>query len=55
MMGRFTIDENGTLVVNSIETKKGITTYDTETGKPYCIRVTNGATVTVPGKCRDLK
>lgn len=34
-----------------IETQKGITTYDTTTGGPYCIRITDGVAVTIAGRC----
>lgn len=51
-------DENGDLVVKKIkaeeiETQKGISTYDTTTGEPYCVRVTDGVAVTVSGKCGE--
>ena len=59
--GAWSIDENGKLIVQEIETGKlkvgsqekptGITLYDTVTGAPYCIKVTNGAMVSAAGAC----
>jgi len=37
--------------VGSSEKPTGITLYDTVTGNPYCLKVANGATVTVAGDC----
>ena len=59
--GTWSINENGKLVVREIETGKlkvgapeaptGVTLYDTASGEPYCLRITNGAPVSVPGEC----
>ena len=32
-------------------TVSGVTTQDTATGQPYCLKVTNGKVEAVPGKC----
>ncbi|MEK7153576.1 MAG: hypothetical protein AAB834_06505, partial [Patescibacteria group bacterium] len=53
------ISEDGTLeakkvVADDAEIKNGITTYDSATGEPYCIRITNGAVVSLAGKCSSL-
>ncbi len=47
----WSIDQDGNIVGQTVEAVKGFTTYDTETGQPYCIRVTNGQIVSLPGKC----
>jgi len=39
------------LVADTVETQDGITTYDHETGEPYCMRVSGGEVVAEPGKC----
>lgn len=54
--GNWRIGEDGELVVKKvkaeeIEAQNGVTTYDTTTGEPYCIRVTDGVATTVPGQC----
>jgi len=40
-----------TLKVGSSEKPSGITLYDEATGEPYCLRIKNGATVTMAGEC----
>jgi len=59
--GSWSIDESGVLTVEKVKTQElevgsrakptGITIYDEVTGEPYCLRITNGATRTVPGEC----
>jgi hypothetical protein len=39
------------LEIGSHDKPAGITLYDTATGEPHCSQVTNGALVTVAGKC----
>jgi hypothetical protein len=39
------------LEVGSPQAPGGITLYDTETGEPYCTKVTRGTLVTSPGRC----
>src|SRR3989344_4107278 len=39
------------LEIGSPDQRGGITMYDTETGEPYCTKVTSGALKTTPGKC----
>jgi hypothetical protein len=39
------------LIVGSKEKPIGITLYDTSTGDPYCLKITNGQTVTENGEC----
>jgi hypothetical protein len=67
MFGKWSLDENGKLVAEEIEAKRGtfkdslnvgtqdkptgITIYDTGTKKPYCLLMTNGAIVSAPGQC----
>ncbi len=56
--GKWSIDENGLLVVEEIQTKRlqvenGITTFDRSTGEPYCIFIENGAMQSLLGKCED--
>ncbi len=43
-----------TLTIGSPEKPAGITIYDTATGEPYCVRVTQGALVNIPGDCASL-
>ena len=60
--GKWRIDQDGRLVVKSIETeelrirnqelgKTGITIYDTVTGQPGCVQLVNGALQTESGEC----
>lgn len=56
MDGKWSLDENGKLVVREIETEKiksqkGYTVPDEDTGIPYCIKVKSGALVAAEGKC----
>ncbi len=39
------------LTIGSAEKPSGITLYDEATKQPYCLKIINGATVTVSGKC----
>lgn len=39
------------LVVGTPEQPSGITTYDHDTGKPYCVIVKSGKLETIPGEC----
>jgi hypothetical protein len=41
-------------VFETIDAKSGVTTYDEDTGQPYCMKVKSGQTVTVPGKCGEV-
>jgi len=41
----------GALTIGSREKPGGITLYDSETGEPYCMRVTRGSVVSVLGEC----
>jgi len=43
----------GKLEVGSKEEPTGITMYDKETGKPYCVFIENGETKTVAGDCEE--
>ncbi len=52
--GTWGITPDGHLTAETVEARRGLTTYDTATGRPYCIQVTNGVTVTLPGRCVDL-
>ncbi len=59
--GKWSIDENGVFTAEKIKTKvvetdqlevhQGITIYDSATGEPYCMRITNGQTVSATGAC----
>ncbi|KKT41075.1 MAG: hypothetical protein UW30_C0012G0001, partial [Candidatus Giovannonibacteria bacterium GW2011_GWA2_44_13b] len=65
--GNWSIDENGKIIAKEIEVGKatvkdelnvgskekptGITIYDEATGEPFCIKVVNGAMVSMAGKC----
>lgn len=40
-----------TLQAENIESRNGITVYDTATGARFCMGVTNGITVSTPGAC----
>jgi hypothetical protein len=67
MNGKWSIDEEGNLLVESIKAKRGtfeeslevgtdakpngITIYDTVTGAPYCMQVANGVMASIAGKC----
>jgi len=42
-----------TIETNSIETKKGVTTFDKQTGEPFCIEVLGGEIKAVKGKCDE--
>lgn len=66
----WSISEEGILTIKEIKAKKGtfeesleigteqkptgITIYDTATGEPYCMQMTNGAMQSTPGKCSDI-
>ena len=39
------------LTVGTSEKPNGITLYDDVTGEPYCLRISEGQTVAVPGEC----
>ena len=39
------------LETGELEVREGITVYDTATGEPYCMAVTNGTSVTTAGPC----
>ncbi|OHA58438.1 MAG: hypothetical protein A2571_01510 [Candidatus Vogelbacteria bacterium RIFOXYD1_FULL_44_32] len=57
--GKWSISEDGKLVVDEIETNKltvknGITTQDKTTGDFYCIYIDNGTLETEQGRCEDL-
>ncbi|MDP3785002.1 MAG: DUF5011 domain-containing protein [bacterium] len=57
--GLWSIDENGKLIVQEIETQKlkvasGVTTKDKTTGELYCIFVDNGAIQTTAGECSSV-
>ena len=59
--GTWSINESGKLIVEEIQTKKlkvgtsehptGITLYDSATGQPYCLRITNGIPQSMLGEC----
>ena len=59
--GAWSVDETGKLIAKEIETEKlkvgtsakrtGITLYDTATGEPYCLTITNGVPNSNPGEC----
>jgi len=66
--GKWSIDEDGNMIVKSIEadsvkTKElrvgesggpsGVTLFDETNGAPYCIKVINGSVTTVAGSCID--
>ena len=69
MLNNWSLSPDGILVVQEIRAKRGvfeeslevgtqakptgITIYDTATGQPYCLQVTNGQTVSTPGKCAN--
>lgn len=58
--GKWSIDENGKLLTQDIETKRllveeGVTTRDKTSGDYYCIYVENGAVKTDKGRCEDLQ
>jgi len=38
-----------------ITSQNGYTTYDTVTGEPYCITITNGQLSTTPGECEAVE
>ncbi len=42
-----------TLTVGSSEKPTGITLYDDVTGKPYCVKISNGKLKNISGKCED--
>jgi hypothetical protein len=62
--GTWSIDETGKLIVQEIETQElkvgsptnpsGVTLYDTASGEPYCLRITNGAPVASQGECSPV-
>jgi hypothetical protein len=65
--GKWSIDEGGNLIVDTIHAKKGyfdeqievgtqakptgITIYDSVTGNPYCLQMASGVMASTPGKC----
>jgi hypothetical protein len=69
MLNNWSLSPDGILVVQELRAQRGvfeqslevgtqakptgITVYDTATGEPYCMQVTRGQTVSVPGKCAD--
>ena len=68
MSGKWSIDEEGNMIVKSItaddvktntlkvgneNTPTGVTLYDSIDGKPYCLKITNGSIVNIPGSCVD--
>lgn len=55
-LGKWSIDENGKLIVKEIETEKiksqkGYTVPDEDTGNLFCIKVKSGALVAAEGEC----
>ena len=68
--GKWSVDSDGNLVVDSIRARKGvfeesievgsdtkqtgITIYDTVTGQPYCLTLANAIMNTAPGKCTPV-
>jgi hypothetical protein len=50
-VSRFTALVAESLTIGSREKPSGITLYDEMTGDPYCLKVSNGTTVTVTGEC----
>ena len=46
--------ESDDIKTKRIESQSGYTTYDTETGDPYCIQITNGQINTIPGECEAV-
>ncbi len=57
--GKWSIDENGKLLTQDIETKRllveeGVTTRDKKSGDYYCIYVEGGSVKTDKGRCEDL-
>jgi hypothetical protein len=63
LSGKWSIDEDGNLIAESIKTKKlevgtqelpsGITIYDTITKQPYCMYMANGVMSSAAGKCGE--
>ncbi|MBI2482157.1 MAG: tail fiber domain-containing protein [Candidatus Vogelbacteria bacterium] len=58
--GKWSIDDNGKLITEDIETKRllveeGVTTRDKASGDYYCIYVENGVVKTAAGRCEDLE
>lgn len=62
MDGKWSIDENGKLVVQDLEVKgkarfgtpenpQGITIYDQDTRDPYCVGIKSGEWVRIAGEC----
>jgi hypothetical protein len=45
---------SGGITVGSKDKPAGITLYDTETGEPFCMKITRGSLVNVPGECVSL-
>ena len=45
---------SGGITIGSRDRPNGITLYDTETKEPYCVKITKGALVNVPGECSLL-
>lgn len=39
------------VIAETLETRDGVTTYDKETGEPFCMIVSDGEVVARPGKC----
>ena len=57
--GLWKIDEGGNIVAQDIKTQtisssKGFTTYDEDTGQPYCIKIKGGQMLSVVGYCQDV-
>jgi hypothetical protein len=42
-------------VFGHVESRDGVTTYDEDTGDPYCIKVKGGSITTEPGACGDAQ
>ena len=60
--GKWSLDENGKLFVEKIETERievkkpyGITIYDTKTGEPMCVVSENRTLKSIAGKCEDVE
>lgn len=43
----------GNATMGSSDKPSGITLYDEASGKPYCLKISSGETVTKPGACAD--
>ncbi len=57
--GKWSIDENGKIIAQNIETKNlkvesGVTTIDKTTGNPYCMYVSGGVVMTASGDCAAM-